>query len=574
MKMFDGNINFDIPLGNQMDFLYLRVIEEISEISLLYLFFFCPKLEYDNLYTLKNTTVIINNDWEFIVESINTTFEEINNQYICWISGANQLVKKNKTIVYKIFKDQPIIDIIEGLLEENIIDNNVVVSNPSIDNILSIKFQYGKTNWEFVKNILSEYGLWICDNRVDFKLFNDNSLLDIIEDVDPIFHNNLVIPYRQINNYDNCQKIMAINVDSGVNIVYNSQNDLLNFNEYHYCLNNIGIDVNNIFTSLSQQNDKINFVSTNNMVMTNKLFSYKERMYAIQKVIHCFAFKPITPIVKNIIHNIIGWNGSGLKYMNIITAYCGDKIFLGKNMDTKINNNCIITANICEGDYFDRENNKVLVEFPWITDNKEYKTCFVPIMMPFSSNGKGIQVSPEPNNRAIIQFLNNNVDYPIVIGFMYNDQNISPNLSEETDVFLGNSLSSKIEINNNGSLSIYGEKKINNSVLSGDYNINADSGDMKVDCGKVISLKAIEKIELNTDGIMEFNSNEMKIDSKLLTINADEININGKLTNITGDITNIKGTELLELNSNITFVIKGAIINIEGVPGATPFMPI
>jgi uncharacterized protein involved in type VI secretion and phage assembly len=74
------------------------------------------------------------------------------------------------------------------------------------------------------------------------------------------------------------------------------------------------------------------------------------------------------------------------------------------------------------------KNGHIKVHFPWLDD--QHESDWVRIATTMSGNGRGTFFMPEVNDEVLIAFEHGDVQFPYVIGFLWNGKDAAP----ETDV--------------------------------------------------------------------------------------------------------------------------------------------
>jgi len=77
---------------------------------------------------------------------------------------------------------------------------------------------------------------------------------------------------------------------------------------------------------------------------------------------------------------------------------------------------------------------RVKVQYPWSEDHSE--SYWARITTPMAGDNQGIYFLPEVDQEVLVAFVNNDVQYPIVIGSLWNQNELPPvdNGSEENNI--------------------------------------------------------------------------------------------------------------------------------------------
>ncbi len=156
---------------------------------------------------------------------------------------------------------------------------------------------------------------------------------------------------------------------------------------------------------------------------------------------------------------------------------------------------------------------RVKVQYPWSEDHTE--SYWARITTPMAGDNQGIYFLPEVDQEVLVAFVNNDVQYPIVIGSLWNQDEMPPvdNGSDENNIRKIRSRSGheiilddsdgaeKITIQDSGGSCLEfdtsnGHIRINSSM---DVTINADAN-ISIEAANELELKAGVSLSLESGG--------------------------------------------------------------------------
>lgn len=204
---------------------------------------------------------------------------------------------------------------------------------------------------------------------------------------------------------------------------------------------------------------------------------------------------------------------------------------------------------------------RIQVELPWMDGEK--KLLWARLSSVYATNQSGIFFLPEIGNEVVVGFINNNPNYPIVLGGMYGSKHTPPFGYEAKNNIKAIVTRSKM------SVEFDEEKKIitiqtpakNTIVMSDegksisvtDQNKNKmvmDSNGIELSSSKNIKLTAKGNIALNAAG-------KVSIDAK------SDVDINGTNVKVTAKVgAKVKGNATAELSASGQTTVKGAMVMI------------
>ena len=171
----------------------------------------------------------------------------------------------------------------------------------------------------------------------------------------------------------------------------------------------------------------------------------------------------------------------------------------------------------------DPENmHRVKVRFPWLGNNVE--SNWARVAAPMAGNGRGAYFLPEVDDEVLVAFEHGRVDYPYVLGSLWNGQDAAPESNSdgennhrtimsrsghvlrlndtsgnETIEIIDNSGNNKVIIDTaNNSITIEANSDIAIKSSTGKLTMEANGIEMKSQMG--VSIKATSSMDLKADG--------------------------------------------------------------------------
>ncbi len=179
---------------------------------------------------------------------------------------------------------------------------------------------------------------------------------------------------------------------------------------------------------------------------------------------------------------------------------------------------------------------RIQVELPWLDGDK--KLLWARIASAYADNQSGIFFLPEPGDEVILGFVNNDPNYPVVLGSMYGSKHKPPFEYEAKNNRKAIVTRTKMSIE-------FDEEKKIISILTPGKNKIVISDD-----GKSITLS-------------DQNKNEVVMDSGGISLTSDkDITLNAK-----GNITMI-ATKKVDIKANSDVAVNGSNVNIQAKMGA------
>ncbi len=204
---------------------------------------------------------------------------------------------------------------------------------------------------------------------------------------------------------------------------------------------------------------------------------------------------------------------------------------------------------------------RIQVELPWLDGDK--KLLWARIASVYADNQSGIFFLPEPGDEVILGFVNNDPNYPVVLGSMYGSKHKPPFEYEAKNNKKAIVTRTKLTIEFDEEkkiISIHtpGKNKIvisddGKSITLSDQNKN----EVVLDSGG-ISLTSDKDIKLNAKGNITMSATK-KVDIKAnsdVAVNGSNVNIQAKMG------AKVKGNATAEISASGQTVVKGAMVMI------------
>lgn len=179
------------------------------------------------------------------------------------------------------------------------------------------------------------------------------------------------------------------------------------------------------------------------------------------------------------------------------------------------------------------ERGRIKIKFPWMGD--EAGTAWARLATLMSGNDRGIVFYPEVNDEVLVAFEQGDVNYPYIIGALWNGKDKPP------------------EKNSDGENNIKMIKTRSGHTIK----INDKSGEEKIEIidktkgNKITIDSANNKISLESGGDIELSASKGKI-----AIKAKEIEIKSSTS------SKIEASTEMDLKASATMKIKGSMVNI------------
>ncbi|HEY1295989.1 MAG TPA: VgrG-related protein [Chloroflexota bacterium] len=224
---------------------------------------------------------------------------------------------------------------------------------------------------------------------------------------------------------------------------------------------------------------------------------------------------------------------------------------------------------------------RVKVKYPWLS--QEHASDWARVVVPGGGTQRGMQFMPEVNDEVLVGFEQGDINYPYVLGGLWNGKNAPPNKNSE--VISGGKVNQRVIrsrtghvitlddsdnapsitiLDNTGKNKVFLDSKANKLTvhLEGDMLFEAPQGDVSIK-GKTISVEATTSLKVkgqtvDTEADTSMNvkaGTDMKIsglDTELsgkaaAKVNAPstDVTANGKLTLSSTGVTQVSGTPIM-----------------------------
>lgn len=249
----------------------------------------------------------------------------------------------------------------------------------------------------------------------------------------------------------------------------------------------------------------------------------------------------------------------------------------------------IVTAlNASESDAAADPTRLVKVKFPWADGSSE--SCWVRVAQAYAGNGWGASFVPRINQEVLVEFLNGDLDRPVVVGALYNATgNPGPGYTstqsgiksaagkfnelrfddkqdaEELYLEAGKDLNYVVHNNQSGkvekdyTLTVQGEQSVTVQKTRKDSTQQAHT----VESNEAIELKVGGcKIKIDTQGItLEAMGNKIKLDSGGISIEGTMLKLNSQSTaQLKANASvSVEGSAMAEVKSSGMTTIKGSM---------------
>jgi len=187
-------------------------------------------------------------------------------------------------------------------------------------------------------------------------------------------------------------------------------------------------------------------------------------------------------------------------------------------------------------DIYIDELGRVQIQFHWQDDEN---TCWVRVIQPWAGKGYGTFFMPRIGNEVLVGFIQGDPDNPIIIGCIYNGENLPPYGPEEKTV-----TAIKTKITPEGEEQLFNEIKINDQLDAEEISIHTP-GILKIYVKKDKSekIEGSKSIEVTGDHIEKIEKGmQLEVGGDLNEIIGGEksVNVTGKHNESTKDAYSLK----------------------------------
>jgi uncharacterized protein involved in type VI secretion and phage assembly len=422
----------------------------------------------------------------------------------------------NQNITQRTFYNKTSLDVISKVF----IDNNIKFSlMVPIKNIREIFLQYNQTDLSFIKEIISEEGMFFFEKNNTLLIGNDITSYNIYNVTD---ENSFYIK-KNLHLCNNSSNITGFNYNSPQTIFHES---IVNNENHIGVMYYNGININSIYqlqTQLSYKSNDINQQKTS--------FTFQSSLKTIN-VCDVIIYKNNSYFISEVEHNIEnGQYNNKFKCFPFISSP-----FFNSNIND-INNNInytplfrgIVVNNILD------DKNRIPIRFLWDSENN---IQYCRLSFPYAGNEEGIICIPKKDHEVVVIFDKNINDF-IIIGSCYNGQNKIPESNNNIIGFIQNDKNNssfnkilmditpqneKISINTSGDISLNINNNIN--IEGGDLEISVKSVTIKTQNAKIES----SSVEIGGDGSkISITSSGVSITSTSISLSCASIQSKGVL---------------------------------------------
>ena len=546
---------------------------------------------------------------------------------------------------YRCFNNLSVGNILRQIMYGYGIETTYDLTLPISNIPISLKIQYGETDFHFIQRICWEYGIFFFWQQDILKFMDEKSLLQSIEVEDylfqflkeqfnPVQFYTFTTPPKEVRikstDYTHASTVPQQNLK-----IKHTNNFTMGTRgiQEHFSNNEKNAQEKNIL----QGKNFYQYMSRERKVTIGKKFSYgssnNKNNYITKETSHFFLI--YNRIEKNkmaqdfIKEKLKTWVDPGVlpilwfqySYLNVTKALLDTEVFtLGEiKAKPRANLQTAYVTQVGTGGSSCNEYGDIMIKFPW--DNEPLgmvnitNMCWVRVAQLMCGEQYGINITPRPGQEVLVGFLQDDIDYPVVLGTLtnainspfYGDQlnklSIKTNsieqsvpgerfneltfddLNREELVYLrgqrdmaidiidgnfaikmhssmGNPVINSIEIVQ-GDMSIKLQKGNYDTTIQGDCNFQV-SGDVKWEVGKKFTLKAASFLG-DISGKTKIIANEINMESNsLLELVASNIKVHSK-----GDLalesinTDIKSASNILLKSSTMSTIESSMVNIK-----------
>ncbi len=227
---------------------------------------------------------------------------------------------------------------------------------------------------------------------------------------------------------------------------------------------------------------------------------------------------------------------------------------------------------------------RVKVKYPWLSE--EHASDWARVVAPGAGSGRGIQFLPEVNDEVLVGFEQGNIDFPYVLGGLWNGQDALPKASNNSEVLNNGNVNQRIIksrtghivilddsddapfisiVDNTGKNTIKLDSKNNKLTvhLEQDMLFEAPNGDISIK-GKTVNVEATDALKVKGQSVDAEAQTDMNLKAasglKLKGATAD-VQADASMS-IKGATTEVKGSAQLSLDGGAMTEVKGGIINV------------
>ena len=215
---------------------------------------------------------------------------------------------------------------------------------------------------------------------------------------------------------------------------------------------------------------------------------------------------------------------------------------------------------------------RIKVKFPWLSDTDESE--WARVASPMAGKERGFFFPPEVNDEVLIAFDHDDVNYPYVMGYLWNGQDKPPekNADGKND--------RRIIKSRSGHLISLSDKSGEEQIIIRDKTgqneivITSKTNTMAIKVDKDFSIEAKGKVTVNTTGNVELKTSggDMTLECVNFNVKAKaKVAIEGKAgvelktsaqMKIEGTATEVKGAATGKFEAGVMLELKGALVKI------------
>ena len=183
---------------------------------------------------------------------------------------------------------------------------------------------------------------------------------------------------------------------------------------------------------------------------------------------------------------------------------------------------------------------RIQVQFPWLGD--ETISAWARMTFPMAGKSMGWVIYPEVDDEVLIDFVNGNVNEPVIVGCLYNGKDTPPYDNADGDNNIRTLVSRSghvIEIDDTD-----GSEKITIKDTSGGLEIVMDTAE------KLISVKSSGDITFKADGDFKVEANEISVKA------------GGDIKQEASSNWEAKGSSQAKVEGGSEVNVKGATVNL------------
>lgn len=343
---------------------------------------------------------------------------------------------------YRVFQQQNLASILASVFDDAGFSGNYTLGNLPTDE-RNYCVQYNETDFDFIQRLLAEQGIhyYFSHNNIGHQLklqdpscpYEDADIAKLEYISSRTGEKSLITQWQpQLKLHSTA--INAVNYDYQTSQVIdsgqtNSNHEIANnkkLTQYEFGSNSITGDmtdlastvVNNRLNQLQRDYSRVEAQSVVEGLTLASQFSLSSHPDSDQLGSY---------IIEEIIHNISASNQS-VEYHNCFVCRGVSQPSYPKFKAKPIING-LQTAVVIGGDVGQPQHDssgRIKVQFHWDTVASDSPSCWMRVAQTMASSGLGMQFIPRVGDEVLVSFVNNDPDQPIIIGSVYNSNNLPP----------------------------------------------------------------------------------------------------------------------------------------------------